>query len=179
MKVLYHDIPIERENQYLSPKEAESIPKVIIQSVSSATDNKKFYTLIMYDPDANYLHWLVINIPGSQISQGRVIVPYKGPSPPPPATFLHHYEFILYEQQNEIKELEKVNERKINFETLLSQLNLEKSKERERFTFISHFVGGKKRTNKMQRKTKRKRKCKSKRKSSCLFRERSYTNRVH
>lgn len=184
MRVLYPNIAIERENQYVNPMKAQSIPKVILEDHNDNNDKKdslvKLYTLIMYDPDANYLHWLIINIPGSHVFQGTVLVPYKGPSPPPPATFMHHYEFILFEQRDKIDKIEKVSERKINLDYLLSQLNLEKSNEKERFTFISHFVGGKKTTYKTNRTTKRKRKSKSwKRKGSRLFRERSYTNRVH
>ena len=60
----------------------------------------KVYTLLLSDPDAaakSWLHWLITNIPGesTDLSQGQVIQPYAGPSPP---SGTHRYIFTLYEQ---------------------------------------------------------------------------------
>ncbi len=61
------------------------------------------YTLIMHDPDAPghsnanpWLHWLTINIPGSDFSQGQQLLGY---SPPAPPSGIHKYKFTLYEQR--------------------------------------------------------------------------------
>lgn len=61
------------------------------------------YTLIMHDPDApGYdsvrprLHWLIINIPGSDFSAGQQLLGYFPPKPP---SGKHKYKFTLYEQR--------------------------------------------------------------------------------
>jgi large subunit ribosomal protein L35 len=64
----------------------------------------KFYTLIMYDPDApskknpfnkNWLHWLVIN-------NDQTIVPFS-PSNPPAGSGPHRYCLCLFEQRNNLR----------------------------------------------------------------------------
>lgn len=60
----------------------------------------KFYTIIMYDPDALFIHWVVINNTNGQIN-GEPIMEYMGPSPP----IIHHYQFLLYEQPNKINKI--------------------------------------------------------------------------
>ncbi|EGW32097.1 uncharacterized protein SPAPADRAFT_61176, partial [Spathaspora passalidarum NRRL Y-27907] len=85
--------------------------------IESITENDKFI-LVMTDPDApsntdhkwsEYLHWLVTDLQltngeakeGEQInhkidvSQGRELVKYMGPGPPP-KTGKHRYVFLLY-----------------------------------------------------------------------------------
>jgi len=71
-----------------------------------------FYALVMCDPDApsadrpdfrNYLHWLVLNIPGKgadhvDTHQGDTISPYMGPAPPA-GTGFHRYCFVVYKQE--------------------------------------------------------------------------------
>ena len=86
-----------------------------------------FYTMALTDPDApsrqdprfgQYLHWLVVNIPGNDIEKGQALFDYVGAGPPkdtgasrehsrprfrvvltphPPAG-LHRYAFLLYRQ---------------------------------------------------------------------------------
>jgi phosphatidylethanolamine-binding protein (PEBP) family uncharacterized protein len=64
----------------------------------------KHYSLLMVDPDApspddpkmrEWLHWVVVNIPGSDVSKGFTMTPYNGPTPP---RGTHRYVFLLYEQ---------------------------------------------------------------------------------
>jgi hypothetical protein len=62
------------------------------------------YTLIAWDPDApqaSWLHWLVVNIPGggAYVSgpQGSTLVPWAPPTPPP-GTGTHRYIFGLFLQ---------------------------------------------------------------------------------
>ena len=70
--------------------------------------------LAVTDPDAptrsvrflkSFLHWLVVNIPGGDVSKGETQVRYKGPMTPP-LTGLHRYIFLLYEQQDKLEECE-------------------------------------------------------------------------
>uniref|UniRef100_A0ACD5ZVW8 Uncharacterized protein n=1 Tax=Avena sativa TaxID=4498 RepID=A0ACD5ZVW8_AVESA len=64
------------------------------------------FTLVMTDPDApspseptmkEWLHWLVVNIPGgADPSQGQEVVPYMAPCPP---LGIHRYVLVLYQQK--------------------------------------------------------------------------------
>ena len=63
---------------------------------------QEFSTLLIWDPDApakSYIHWLIVNIPGSQISAGQEILPYKPPTPP---SGTHRYFVTLYNQSGKI-----------------------------------------------------------------------------
>nr|ABW96232.1 ZCN9 [Zea mays] len=67
------------------------------------------YTLIMTDPDApspsnptmrEYLHWIVINIPGgTDATKGEEVVEYMGPRPP---VGIHRYVLVLFEQKTRV-----------------------------------------------------------------------------
>uniref|UniRef100_A0A8D9EJU9 OV-16 antigen n=1 Tax=Cacopsylla melanoneura TaxID=428564 RepID=A0A8D9EJU9_9HEMI len=64
------------------------------------------YTVVMEDPDAanstGFLHWLVVNIPGSALTSGQVKAEYVG-SGPPKGTGLHRYIFYVYKQSGDIE----------------------------------------------------------------------------
>ena len=47
-----------------------------------------------------YLHWMVINIPGSKVDEGQTITSYKGPAPKP-GSGVHRYVIVAYEQKSE------------------------------------------------------------------------------
>jgi phosphatidylethanolamine-binding protein (PEBP) family uncharacterized protein len=65
--------------------------------ISEKTDTVHFFTKAPGHSDANpWLHWLVINIPGSDFSQGQQLLEY---SPPAPLSGVHKYKFTLYEQR--------------------------------------------------------------------------------
>jgi phosphatidylethanolamine-binding protein (PEBP) family uncharacterized protein len=77
-------------------------------------DGNSLYTLIMTDPDApsrkepkfrEWHHWLVVNIPGTNINQGEVLAEYVG-SGPPKGTGLHRYVFLVYKQPGKITDSE-------------------------------------------------------------------------
>lgn len=77
-------------------------------SVSWRANNETYYTLIMVDPDApshanatyrNMLHWLVVNIPGNNVTQGETITKYKGPGPSKDSEF-HRYVLLTYKQSS-------------------------------------------------------------------------------
>jgi len=66
----------------------------------------KFYTVAMVDPDApsrarpvnaQWLHWLVVNIPGRDAMRGDILVEYAPPTPPE-GTGTHRYVFLVLEQ---------------------------------------------------------------------------------
>ncbi|KAG8193746.1 hypothetical protein JTE90_005044 [Oedothorax gibbosus] len=71
----------------------------------SASGNS-IYTLVMIDPDApdpqrpvfaQYLHWEVMNIPGTQVGAGKTVFPYMPPSPPPYSN-AHRYLLLVFQQ---------------------------------------------------------------------------------
>ncbi|KAK9890518.1 hypothetical protein WA026_010594 [Henosepilachna vigintioctopunctata] len=85
----------------LAPKNVIDAPQVIYES-----DPQAFYTLSMVDPDVpsrsslnrtEWSHWLVVNIPGSDLSKGEVLDEYIGPMPLKD-TGLHRYVFLLFKQ---------------------------------------------------------------------------------
>ncbi|KAL3280718.1 hypothetical protein HHI36_003954 [Cryptolaemus montrouzieri] len=89
----------------LAPKNVRDAPEVTYES-----DPNAFYTLSMSDPDApsrkkperrEWQHWLVVNIPGSDLSKGEVLNEYVG-SGPPKDTGLHRYVFVLFKQPSKI-----------------------------------------------------------------------------
>lgn len=81
----------------------------------------KYYTLVLADldapcrenpEDAQWLHWLVVNIPACRIGSGETIVGYVGAAPPR-GTGLHRYVFTLLEQPKRLKFCERpINNRK-------------------------------------------------------------------
>uniref|UniRef100_A0A915DAV3 Uncharacterized protein n=1 Tax=Ditylenchus dipsaci TaxID=166011 RepID=A0A915DAV3_9BILA len=73
-------------------------------------NEKKFYTLIMTDPDVpnramptdrEFLHWMVTNITGNSLEKGEEVVEYEAPLPKK-GSGLHRYVFVLLEQSRPI-----------------------------------------------------------------------------
>merc|ERR1712114_73999 len=77
----------------LTVSKAQSKPKVVYEQAK----DDKVYTLAMVDPDApsrddpkaaQWLHWLVVNIPGDKLKNGegidfgKTLMQHNGPSPP-------------------------------------------------------------------------------------------------
>lgn len=65
----------------------------------------------MTDPDApsrktpefgEVRHWLIVNIPGNDLSKGQVVFDYIG-SGPPKDTGLHRYVFLVFKQTSKIE----------------------------------------------------------------------------
>lgn len=63
------------------------------------------YTLLLVDPDApdpkdpiykEWIHWMIVNIPGNMINLGQIVLPYQPPIPP---RGTHRYVFYLYDQK--------------------------------------------------------------------------------
>lgn len=73
-------------------------------------EQDSWYLACMTDPDApsrtepkfrEFLHWLVGNIPGSDVTAGDVLAEYVGAGPPQ-GTGLHRYVVLLYKQPGKI-----------------------------------------------------------------------------
>ncbi|XP_066965327.1 protein D3-like [Macrobrachium rosenbergii] len=78
--------------------------------ISWPADSSSLYTLCMTDPDApsrqnpamrEFLHWLVVNIPGCELSKGETLAQFVG-SGPPKGTGLHRYVFLAYQQPGKL-----------------------------------------------------------------------------
>ncbi len=75
------------------------MPEVTFDSEPDA-----LWTLVMTNPDGHfkddnseYLHWMVANIKGNDLSTGKTIAKYMQPFPPF-GTGYHRFVFILYKQ---------------------------------------------------------------------------------
>lgn len=101
----------------VKPTQVRDAPKVFWEAAAAeaaaddplapAPDEElKYYTLALIDPDAptpadpssrSWLHWLVVNIPGSEIEYGQTLSRYVGAFPPS-GQGPHRYFFLLMEQ---------------------------------------------------------------------------------
>ncbi|GIY97488.1 OV-16 antigen [Caerostris extrusa] len=102
----YKDRPVTCGNQ-LDLKTTRNPPTV----VDYEADETKYYTLIMFDPDApypqnstlrSYRHWLIENIEGNFVNNGDVVTSYLRPTPPADSDS-HRYIFLIYEQHDSMK----------------------------------------------------------------------------
>ncbi len=68
----------------------------------------KLHSIKTKDPDvpsrktnilAEWHHWIVVNIPGNEVSKGETILEYVG-SGPPEDTGLHRYVLLVFKQQH-------------------------------------------------------------------------------
>jgi hypothetical protein len=91
--------------QELTPTDVQDEPQV-----SWEADPAKYYTLVMFDPDAptrqdpklaDVKHWLVVNILGCDVKSGDVIAEYVG-SLTPKGNGLHRYIFLVFEQKGKM-----------------------------------------------------------------------------
>ena len=96
-------VPVHRGNM-IKPREATSPPSVQF----SSGDSESLWCLVMTGLDSHftsehdqYLHWMVANIRGSDLSSGQEICKYLQPFPPY-GTGYHRYSFVLYRQEQQI-----------------------------------------------------------------------------
>lgn len=94
-----------KEGNVLTPTQVQNKPQL-----SWNADANALYTVCMTDPDApsrkeptfrEWHHWLVVNVPGSKVSEGEVLSDYIG-SGPPQGTGLHRYVFLVYKQPGKL-----------------------------------------------------------------------------
>ncbi|XP_013790999.1 protein D3-like isoform X2 [Limulus polyphemus] len=110
MEVQYNDVKVMLGNE-LTPTQVKDPPTFI----NYPTEDDTLYTLCMTDPDApsrqtpkfrEWHHWLVVNIPGKNVSEGEVLSQYVG-SGPPKGTGLHRYVLLVYKQPERLNPTEK------------------------------------------------------------------------
>jgi hypothetical protein len=145
---VYYNNKLIKDNDFLRVTDVQEEPKIELNIIPN-----ELYTLILYDPDAvggTMIHWAIVNITNNDIKTGNIIIPYKGPAPPPKSG-KHRYIFNLYEQDRDIF-IEPMNERQMELDKLEDKLKL--SDPFFNIKFVSeNEIGGKKR----KRKTKRRR----------------------
>ncbi|XP_056361822.1 39S ribosomal protein L38, mitochondrial isoform X2 [Oenanthe melanoleuca] len=97
-----HLVPVYYGNM-VTPSEASSPP-----AVSYEADKGSLWTLLLTNPDGHlrdadseYLHWLVTNIPGSDIKAGKEMCHYLPPFPAM-GTGYHRFIFLLFRQHGPI-----------------------------------------------------------------------------
>jgi len=148
IEIYYNNKKLEN-NEFLKPSETQTTPEVKFDFKYD-----KYLTLILYDPDAvggNHIHWLVINILDSDINNGKIILPYKGPAPPPNSG-KHRYIFEVYEH-SDIINIEPMEKRVIPISSLRNLLGVTNSI--YKIKFISENESGGKKKSKKTRKNKK------------------------
>lgn len=79
-------------------------------SIQWAAGGDDLYTIALVDPDGpsranpirgECLHWLVVNVRGTEPSTGETLVEYIG-SGPPEGTGLHRYILLIYRQPGKL-----------------------------------------------------------------------------
>lgn len=116
IKVAYEGKEFEAGAE-LTPKQSNQAP-----TISYPNDKDKFYTLVLTDPDAparsnplfrEFIHWVVTDIPGDDVSNGTTVVDHLGPAPPHDSG-LHRYVFLAFEQEKkgavDVKEVAELYE---------------------------------------------------------------------
>lgn len=108
---------INRLSNVISKNEMTKLPNIQVMHNLYIRPNA-LYTLVMYDTDAKYIHWLVIN---KNEDTENTIIEYNGPNPP---KGYHHYEFLLYEQNGRYTGDIKIINRKTPLEHIVKGLKL-------------------------------------------------------
>uniref|UniRef100_A0A8C5KAD4 Large ribosomal subunit protein mL38 n=1 Tax=Jaculus jaculus TaxID=51337 RepID=A0A8C5KAD4_JACJA len=95
-------MPVYHGNE-VTPTEAAQAPEVTYEA-----DKGTMWTLLLtnldghlLEPDAEYVHWLITNIPGNRVSEGQETCPYLPPFPAHGSGF-HRFAFLLFKQDKPI-----------------------------------------------------------------------------
>nr|KAF6457599.1 mitochondrial ribosomal protein L38 [Rousettus aegyptiacus] len=95
-------MPVYYGNE-VTPTEAAQAPEVTYEA-----DKGSMWTLLLtnldghlLEPDAEYVHWLVTNIPGNMVAKGQETCPYLPPFPARGSGF-HRFAFLLFRQDKPI-----------------------------------------------------------------------------
>lgn len=101
-----------QQGNELRPTQVKDQPKFTFEAKPD-----QLHTLVMVDPDApsrkdpalrEILHFMVSNIPGSDVEKGNILAEYVG-SGPPLGTGLHRYVFLLYKQKGKLESGMKIS----------------------------------------------------------------------
>ena len=93
---------VAKNGNILTPTHVRRPPVVAFKP----NPTNKLYTIIMIDPDApsrqepmyrEFVHWVVVNMPGCDVTAGETVAPYFGAAPPCNSGY-HRYYLFLYEQ---------------------------------------------------------------------------------
>lgn len=150
MDITYNNKPIQY-NDFLTPMQTTNQPSLKINDLGY-----KFYTLIMYDPDAvkgTYWHWILTNIDNLEnLDTKNALLSYTGPNPPDAKK--HRYIFELY-GKNEKGVIKDFDSRTLSLEEGKKRLHLENNP-----IISTQFLSEREKTigGKNQRKTKRRNK---------------------
>lgn len=107
MKILYPNGHYVKAGNIMKTVDVTEQPLVYWKTDSTRKD---YYTIVMFSPDyptrsnpilANFLHWMVVNIPGGHVEDGEVICDYLG-ALPEPDNDMHRYIFLVYKQKRKI-----------------------------------------------------------------------------
>lgn len=94
----------------LTPTQVQNEPHV-----EWSAEDGGYYTLLMTEPDApsrndlslrEWQHWLIVNIPGNDITKGTVLSGYQGSGPGKGSGF-HRYVYLIFKQSQELQFEEK------------------------------------------------------------------------
>ncbi|KAJ8686744.1 hypothetical protein QAD02_022538 [Eretmocerus hayati] len=105
LSVFYHGKQVQFEEEW-TPTNVKEVP-----SIEWSYDPSSFYTLIMTNIDPlsrqrpiyrEFLHWMVVNIPGDDFNQGETLVDYAGVGPPEGEGF-HRIVFTLWKQPGRLE----------------------------------------------------------------------------
>jgi len=138
LEIFYNNKKI-KNNDFFLPSQLQNVPNLSINC-----DPNKYYSLIMYDPDAvggTVIHWAVSNITKNNIKTANIVIPYKGPAPPPKSG-KHRYIFVLFEQDN-ILNIYPLNNRRYSIDEIKNIMNV--SNETAKIKIISQNESGGKR----------------------------------
>ena len=130
-----------------------------------------FYTLIFYDADANYIHWIV--------NDTGTILDYKAPNPQD--NKIHHYIYLLFQSKKLITN--KINQRNISLNILYKIFDLSNQQIVDKVEFTvekESTLGGKKKkkTNTKKRNKKKTKKSNTKKRNKKKNKEIKYIKTI-
>ena len=148
---VYYNGKLMKDGEFLKVSETQVEPEIKLNK-----SQNNIYTLILYDPDAvggTHIHWSIINISSNDIKTGNIIIPYKGPAPPPKSG-KHHYNFCLYKQNRE-NNIEPIDKIQIEIDDLENMLKVGEPIFETKF-ISENESGGRKRKSKTKRRKNKK-----------------------